>query len=53
MFYSVKEFVAKRALRKGRAEGMLAERERINREVAERGVQLSQEMAKILAGDGG
>ena len=65
MFYSAKEFVEKRARRRGYAEGYAvsyavslkegrqAERERITREVAERGVQLSPEMAKILAGDGG
>ena len=61
MFYSAKEFVEKRARRRGYDEGYAeglkegrqAERERINREVAERGVQISPEMAKILAGDGG
>ena len=69
MFYSAKKFVEERSRRrglfegyaegfkegwrKGLPEGRLAERERINREVAERGVQLSPEMAKILAGDGG
>ena len=63
MFYSAKEFVERRARRRGYAdgyavgyavgleEGRQAERERINREVAERGVQVSPEMAKILAGD--
>ena len=56
MFYAAKEFVERRSRRigraEGRAEGMRAERERINRAVAERGVQISPEMAKILAGDG-
>ena len=59
MFYSAKEFVEKRARRRGYAEGYAqglkesrqAERERICREVAARGVQISPEIAKILAGD--
>ena len=69
MFYSAKKFVERRSRRRGRFEGYAegfkegwreglpegrqAERERINREVAERGVQISPELAKILAGDAG
>ena len=57
VFYSAKEFVEKRARRIGRVEGRIEgrqeERERINREAVERGVEISPEMAKILADDAG
>ena len=55
VFYAAKEFVEKRARRKGRAEGRVEgrqeERERISREVAELGVEISPELAKILTRD--
>ena len=51
MFYDAKDFVEKIAHRIGRAEGRRAERERIRREVAARGIQISPELAKILAAD--
>ena len=55
VFYAAKEFVEKRAIRKGLAVGLKKgrqeERERISREVAELGVEISPELAKILADD--
>ena len=51
VFYAAKEFVEKRARRKGRAEGRQAERERISREAAAEGVEISPELAKILTRD--
>lgn len=50
MSYAAKGFVAKIVRRIGRrAEGKRAERERINRTAAARDVQISPELAKILA----
>ena len=51
MFYAAKEFVERIARRIGRAEGRRAERERIRRAVAVQGIQISPELAKILAAD--
>ena len=55
VFYSAKEFVEKRAIRKGIAVGLKkgrqAEKERISRAAAARGVVISPEMAEILAED--
>ena len=63
VFYAAKEFVEKRARRKGRAEGRVegiaeglqkgrqAEKERISRAAAARGVVISPELAEILAED--
>ena len=67
VFYAAKEFVEKRARRRGRAEGRVegiaeglqkghrqgqqAERERISRAAAARGVAISPELAEILAED--
>ena len=63
VFYSAKEFVEKRARRIGRAEGIAdgiargrnegkqAERDRISRAAAAQGVEISPELAKILADD--
>ena len=67
VFYAAKEFVEKRARRKGRVEGRAegiaegiqkghrqgqqAERERISRAAAARGVSISRELAEILAED--
>ena len=63
VFYAAKEFVEKRARRKGRVEGIAegiqkghrqgqqAERERISRAAAARGVAISPELAEILAED--
>ena len=47
VFYSAKEFVEKRARRKGRQD----ERERIKREMEAQGVEISPELAKILTRD--
>ena len=53
VFYSAKEFAEKRAIRKGIAvgikKGRQAEKERISRAAAARGVVISPEMAEILA----
>ena len=59
VFYAAKEFVEKRARRRGRVEGIAegikkgqqAERDRISRAAAARGVEISPEMAEILADD--
>ena len=47
VFYAAKEFVEKRARRKGRQD----ERERIKREMEAQGVEISPELAKILTRD--
>ena len=49
MFFAAKEFVEKRAMARGRVEGRRQERERIQRELEERGIPLTPELAKILA----
>ena len=63
MFYAAKDFVEKIAHRigyaegrlegitEGRVEGRRAERERIYRTAAARGVEIPPEIAKILAAD--
>ena len=52
MFFAAKEFVEKRAMKRGRQEGRRegrqAERERIQKEFAARGVPLTPEQVRIL-----
>ena len=48
MFFAAKEFVEKRAMKRGRQEGRQAERERIQKEFAARGVPLTPEQVRIL-----
>ena len=52
VFFAAKEFVEKRAMKRGRQEGRRegrqAERERIEREFAQRGVPLTPEQLRIL-----
>ncbi len=51
VFFAAKEAVEKRAKEKGRQEGRQAERERINKVLAEAGVTLTPELIKKLAGE--
>ena len=51
VFFAAKEAVEKRAKEKGRQEGRQAERERINKVLAESGVTLTPEIIRKLAGD--
>ena len=55
MFFAAKEAVERRAKEKGRQEGRQAERERINKVLAETeaGVVLTPELIKKLAGEDG
>ena len=47
VFFAAKEFVEKRAMKRGRK----AERERIQRELAQRGVPLTPEQLRIVSGE--
>jgi hypothetical protein len=49
VFFAAKEFVEKRAMKRGRQ----AERERIQREMANLGMPLTPEQVRILAGETG
>ena len=53
VFFAAKEAVERRAKEKGREEGRQAERERVNRVLAEAGVVLTPELVKKLAGEDG
>lgn len=50
VFFAAKEAVERRAKAKGQKEGVQAERERINRVLAEAGVPLTPELIRKLAG---
>ena len=47
VFFAAKEFVEKRAMKRGRQ----AERERIQKELAARGIPLTPEQARVVAGE--
>ena len=51
VFFAAKEAVERRATAKGRKEGVQAERERINKVLAEAGVPLTPELIRKLAGE--
>ena len=51
MFFAAKEAVEKRAMERGRREGIQAERERISRTLAQYGVPLTPEQLKVLSGE--
>ena len=49
VFFAAKEFVEKRAMKRGRQEGRQAERDRIQRELAKLGAPLTPEQVRILS----
>ena len=51
MFFAAKEAVEKRAMERGRREGIQAERERISKTLAQYGVPLTPEQVKVLSGE--
>ena len=51
MFFAAKEAVEKRAMERGRREGIQAERERISKTLAQYGVPLTPEQIKVLSGE--
>ena len=51
MFFAAKEAVEKRAMERGRREGIQAERERISKTLAQYGVPLTPEQLKVLSGE--
>ena len=51
VFFAAKEFVEKRAMKRGRQEGRQAERERIQREMAKLGLPLTPEQVRIISGE--
>ena len=51
MFFAAKEAVEKRAMERGRQEGIQAERERISKTLAQYGVPLTPEQVKVLSGE--
>ena len=53
MFFAAKEFVEKRAMNRGLPAGRQAERERIQRELAQRGVPLTPEQLRIVDREAG
>ena len=51
MFFAAKEAVEKRAMERGRREGIQAERERISKTLAQYGVPLTPEQIKVLSNE--
>lgn len=51
MWFAAKEAVEKRVAERGRREGRREERERISKALAEHGVELPPEIARILSGE--
>ena len=51
MFFAAKEAVEKRAMERGRREGIQAERARISKTLAQYGVPLTPEQVKVLSGE--
>ena len=51
MFFAAKEAVEKRAMERGRREGIQAERERISKTLAQYGVPLTPEQVRVLSGE--
>ena len=51
MFFAAKEAVEKRAMERGRREGIQAERERISKTLAQYGVPLTPEQIRVLSGE--
>ena len=51
MFFAAKEAVERKARERGRREGRRDERDRIAQALQEQGVELSPELARVLAGD--
>ncbi len=51
MFFAAKEAVEKRAMERGRREGIQAERERISKTLAQYGMPLTPEQIKVLSGE--